>query len=299
MTPLAVVTGGTSGIGKQAARHLLESGWSVVVAARHPHDAAAELGAVPVPLDLASLQDVRGFRARLDAALPPGGRPPLRAVVANAGVQARDRTSRTQDDFELTFGVNHLGHVLLLEELKDLLAPPARVVVVSSGTHFGTLRKSLGYPAPRWEAPEALAHRPATQAARDATLREGQIAYATSKLANILYVRALTAPGRLPEGVLPAAYDPGLVPDTGLARDFPPLAQAVYRRVGGVLARVAPFATTPQATGRLLAHLAAGETPVPPGAYVERSRVIDPSPLAQDAAIAEELYAASLRLVQR
>ncbi len=287
----AIVTGANAGLGLETARALLARGWHVVLACRDPargRRAVADLGGGEVvPLDLASLEDVRAFPARLEAAAPP----PLRAVVANAGIQATDDGRRTEDGFELTFGVNHLGHFLLVELLRPLLTPPARIVMVSSGTHFGTVRQSLGY-RPRWRAPDELA-RPSADPRPGAS---GRTAYATSKLATIHHVHELAR--RLPAGVTANAFDPGLMPGTGLARDFPAPVRAVWDRVLPRLVPLLPFAATPRDSGQALAALAAGpEWEGVSGAYVEGRRAIRSSPASYDAAREAELWACSEVLV--
>ena len=94
-------------------------------------------------MDLASLRSVRAFVEDVrGAALPP-----LHAIVCNAGVQVVSGTERTEDGVEMTFGVNHLGHFALVQGLLDELAHPARIVVVSSGTHDPA--KHTGMPDPR------------------------------------------------------------------------------------------------------------------------------------------------------
>ncbi len=280
----AIVTGANGALGRETARALLARGWHVVLATRDPDrgaGAAAAIGGGEVlPLDLASLDDVRAFPARLDAA----SRPPLRALVANAGIQVTDDAHATRDGFELTFGVNHLGHFLLVELLRPRLAAPARIVMVSSGTHFGTLRQSLGY-RPRWRAPDELA-RPAARGRPGAA---GRTAYATSKLATIHHVHELAR--RLPGGITANAFDPGLMPGTGLARDFPAPVQAVWHRLLPRLVPLLPFAATPQDSGEALAALAADPAwDGVSGAYVEGGRAIRSSPASYDAAREAELW---------
>ena len=82
-------------------------------------------------LDLASLVSVRRFADRLGADAGP-----VDVLLNNAAVMAVDR-SRTQDGFEMHFGVNHLGHFALAGLLLPVLArsPGARVVNVSSIIH--------------------------------------------------------------------------------------------------------------------------------------------------------------------
>jgi NAD(P)-dependent dehydrogenase (short-subunit alcohol dehydrogenase family) len=138
---VAVVTGGTSGIGEETARVLAERGAHVVVTARDAargEETAAAIRAstgnahVEVePLELASLASVRACAERLLARHRA-----LHLLVNNAGVMACPQGT-TQDGFELQFGTNHLGHFLLTCLLAPALrrAAPSRVVSVSSRGH--------------------------------------------------------------------------------------------------------------------------------------------------------------------
>lgn len=301
--PTAVVTGATQGLGRHAAAAIARApGWNVVLAvrdvdrgrqeadviaaearaARPPSDAEGpEVGVVA--LDLASLDSVRAAAATIAA-----DHAPLDALVLNAGIQVRRADQETEDGLELTFGVNHLGHFLLAELLRPALAPTARIVAVSSGTHFGTFRKSGPYPAPRWRDPRELAR---------ADGSSGQVAYATSKLANVLFVEEAA---RRYAPVTANAYDPGLMPATGLARDYPPRLRALYSRLEPLLVRFLPGTARPAASGAELARLAidpayAGLT----GAYVEVDRPTEASALARDPERARELWLSSEELVRR
>jgi len=156
-----IVTGASAGLGRQCARALLatDPSWQVVLAVRDTTrgaEAAAQLGhpdrCTVLALDLASLASVRAFAGALRSA----GLPPLRAIVCNAGVQVVSDTERTDDGVEMTFGVNHLGHFALVQDLLDELASPARIVVVSSGTHDPA--KLTGMPSPSYSRAEALAY---------------------------------------------------------------------------------------------------------------------------------------------
>ena len=108
-----------------------------------------------MPLDLASLTSVRAFTRELGRRLDAGELPPLHALVCNAGVQAGAKKTFTTDGFETTFGVNHLGHFLLVNLLLPRLRPPARVVVVASGVHDPA--QKTGMPDAVWNDPAALA----------------------------------------------------------------------------------------------------------------------------------------------
>jgi len=106
----AVVTGGHGGIGRECTRTLRAAGVHVVVGARDVARAKRELGELVrtsvevLALDLASLASVRSFSESVGASA--SRRPPLHAVVCNAGVQIMGPPERTADGFEKTFGVN-------------------------------------------------------------------------------------------------------------------------------------------------------------------------------------------------
>ncbi len=116
-----------------------------------------------VELDLASLASVRAAADQLRSAWPR-----LDLLVNNAGVMEVPY-ERTEDGFELTFAINHLGHFALTGLLLPCLlaTPGSRVVTMSSQGHaegvmnFGDLQYDSGY-------------EPAT-------------AYFQSKLANLLF----------------------------------------------------------------------------------------------------------------
>jgi NAD(P)-dependent dehydrogenase (short-subunit alcohol dehydrogenase family) len=173
----AVVTGATSGIGVETARVLAEHGATVFLAGRDAgkaeHAAAlirATISAAAVhivQLDLASLASVHAAAEEIGSLCPR-----LDLLINNAGVMDAPY-QRTEDGFELTFAVNHLGHFALTGLLLDrlLAAPSARIVTVSSiahrqgAMHFDDLNFERGY--------------------------DGDQAYWQSKLANLLFTYEL------------------------------------------------------------------------------------------------------------
>lgn len=295
-----VITGATSGIGLATARLLAAApGVTVVVAARDPArgaQVATEVEGVALPLDLADLASILAFPDALDAAQLP----PLHALLANAGIQYTDRQHTTRDGFEATFGTNHLGHFLLIRLLLDRLArDDGRVTIVSSGTHKQQLRRNGGFPRPQWADARTLA---------TPSDGSGQVAYATSKLANAITAVEL---GRRIDALRPGAriavhgFDPGLVPATALARNYSPAGQRIYRALAPALATLIPFATTPQ---RAAAHLAATALDpsfardarpgaLPAGRWFEVTKDGAPSPQAQDPAVGAQLWRDSEALV--
>ncbi|MBF2073102.1 MAG: hypothetical protein IGS50_04970 [Synechococcales cyanobacterium C42_A2020_086] len=142
---------------------------------------------------------------------------PLRAIVCNAGIQIVSGTQCTADGFEMTFGVNHLGHFLLVNLLLPNLSDSSRIVFVSSNTHDPA--KQTGMPAPQYQAAESLAF-PSDN--RDGDGGDvGRVRYTTSKLCNVLCAYELSR--RLQKQRLKItvnAFNLGLMLNTKLIRDY-------------------------------------------------------------------------------
>uniref|UniRef100_A0A3P8SKN2 Retinol dehydrogenase 14b n=1 Tax=Amphiprion percula TaxID=161767 RepID=A0A3P8SKN2_AMPPE len=135
-----IVTGANSGIGKAVAGELLKVQARVIMACRDlrgAEEAAQEIkkqagpeqGEVVIKhLDLASLRSVRKFCDEIK-----DEESKIDVLINNAGVYHCPYT-KTEDGFEMQFGVNHLGHFLLTHLLLDVLktSAPSRIIVVSS-----------------------------------------------------------------------------------------------------------------------------------------------------------------------
>lgn len=139
---VCIVTGPTSGIGKETACGLARLGAHVVLACR---DAAkgsavreailADVGQASLEvraIDLADPDSIRAFAADFQAT-----RPRLDVLVNNAGVLAF-RRRLTPRGLESHFAVNVLGPFLLTQSLLPTLkaGAPSRVVNVGSATHL-------------------------------------------------------------------------------------------------------------------------------------------------------------------
>ena len=306
-----VITGGNTGLGFGCASAILNSPngtpWHIILACRDEGRAQAAvdqltsgLGVVgqveAMSLDLSSLASVRAFAAELKKRLSTGTIPPLHAVVCNAGVNPLNTKTVTADGFESTFGINHLGHFLLVNELLPALQSPGRVVVVASGVHDPA--QKAGVPAPAWNNPAALAHGElGPTAASDKAFASGQRRYSTSKLANVYFTYALA--DRLPSGITANAFDPGLMPGTALMREAPAALRFIFRHIPIALLRrlFSPNVHTAEESGDALARLVTDpELSATTGRYFEGRRQIRSSDESYDDERAVELWNASVTL---
>jgi retinol dehydrogenase-14 len=134
---IILITGGTSGIGKAAALELARRGAGVVFTYRDPAKGKITLEMIrretgnssvdTMELDLASLESIRRFAERFRKEYSR-----LDVLINNAGGYYGYRKS-TEEGFEYTFGVNHLGHFVLTNLLKEsLVSGKARIINVSS-----------------------------------------------------------------------------------------------------------------------------------------------------------------------
>lgn len=161
-----VVTGANGGLGEVVTRTLAAKGASVVMACRNTAKAQQIADGIDgdvsvAALDLGSLASVRDFAAQ------QGG---FDVLVNNAGVM-NIPMRRTVDGFEMQFGVNHLGHFALTGLLLDRIGD--RVVTVSSIAHKQTPKfwiDDLNY---------------------SDRFYQRNLAYAQSKLANLMFAREL------------------------------------------------------------------------------------------------------------
>ncbi|MGK2854239.1 MAG: SDR family NAD(P)-dependent oxidoreductase [Microbacteriaceae bacterium] len=291
----AIITGANAGLGLECARAILarDESWYVVLAVRdvtRGEAAVAELGSpdrcTVLACDLASLRSVRDFPATFAAA----DLPPLHAVIGNAGLQMVSGIQNTEDGVETTFGVNHLGHFALIDGLREQLVTPARIVMVASGTHDP--KKFTGMPHPRYTSAETLAHPQPGEPV------DGRRRYTTSKLCNVLYTYELDRRlGHGARGITVTAFDPGLMPASGLSRDYTPVQKVVWRTVSPLL-RLLPNVNSVATSGARLAALATdprydGVT----GEYFEGAKAIRSSTESYDAAKARDLWETSAQLV--
>lgn len=266
-----LITGGNSGIGLVAARELAKMGPEIVLACRDSAkttdaltliNTAADIPAVNLPVDLASLQSVRDLAERF-----LGSYDRLDVLINNAGTFPTKQTL-TEDGFEMQMGVNHLAHFLLTHLLLHCLeaSAPARVVTVTS-----TLHKKAGLDFDTFKGFEKYS---------------AQTAYNQSKLANVLFAVELAE--RLEgTGVTSNVLHPGAVA-TDIIRDLPWL---VRKLIG--LAFISP-----EKGARTTIMLASDESLSQiTGKYYDQCEPAECSPLAEDVELRRELWQVSAEAV--
>ncbi len=139
-TPVAVVTGGSRGIGRAIALRFAREGYRIIISYRTRESHALETveealrlgapGAVALHLDLESPESVEEFAREVEARCPS-----VNVLVNNAGViQTRGIAETSLEEWERTFRVNVTGAFLVTQKLLPLLerAEWASIVNISS-----------------------------------------------------------------------------------------------------------------------------------------------------------------------
>ncbi|MBI3202786.1 MAG: SDR family oxidoreductase [Myxococcales bacterium] len=261
-----VVTGANTGIGKETVRGLAARGGRVVLCCRSREKTLPVIDELRsqtgndalsfVPLDLEELASVRRAAQQLLEEAPA-----IHVLINNAGL-ARAH-GLTQDGFERTFGVNHLGHFLLTRLLLPRIeaSGPARIVNVSSHSHYRA--KRIDFDRLR-------------QPTRTFT---GMPEYEASKLCNVLFTQELA---RRLEGkpVTTYALHPGVI------------ASDIWRNVpwpAGSIAKL--FMKTNEEGAATSLYCATSEAVAAhSGRYYADCREKAPNRAANDVALARELW---------
>jgi len=193
---ICMVTGATSGIGKETARALAQGGGTVILVGRNREKSEATIdrikqqtGNPAVEYILADLSSQAAIRQLAETFKRQHER--LDVLVNNAGAFFL-WCQESMDGIEMTFALNHLGYFLLTNLLLDTMkaSAPARIINVSSGSHEG---ETINF-----------------DHLQGKRMYSGFRAYGQSKLANILFTYELAR--RLEgTGVTVNALHPGFV----------------------------------------------------------------------------------------
>lgn len=277
---IILVTGATEGIGKAAATEFAQRGASVTLVGRNKEKTervVAELRTATgntqldyLLCDLSRMADVKHMGEAFKA-----GHDRLDVLVNNAGSTFK-KPVLGPDGYELTFALNHLAYFQLTTTLLDLIrtTPGARVVSTSSSMQA---RGKLDL-----------------QKTPTSVKGSGPNAYAASKLANILFTKALQLK-LVGTTAVANCFEPGMVRTQfgGFGSDQGFLLNIVY-------ALAKPFSVTPEQGADSLIWLATSpEAASLKGEYVSKRRAATPSKQALDSTQAEALWMLSEQLCAR
>lgn len=221
---VCMITGASSGLGFETSKKMAALGYEVILACRNDSKAKLAISKIKrdlpdarliyMNLDLSSFRSIEKFCGNFHLS----GKK-LNVLINNAAWMDNGGASTpsfTEDKFEMTFGVNHLGHFLLTTLLLDVLQSTgkfdleARVVIISSDV----------------QNPTGVCGRHGKRAHLDIDdiqllktgAYNGKLAYKNSKLANVLFAYELNR--RLDgTGVTCNVLNPGFIPSTNVFRN--------------------------------------------------------------------------------
>jgi len=272
---VVLITGANTGIGFFTALELARQGAHIVMACRTEARANAARDQIrlatgnhrveTVALDLGDFQSIQACADRLLARDLP-----IHCLINNAGMAGA--RGITASGFELAFGTNHMGHFALTQALLPRIqeSAPARIVTVASRAHryVNHLRfEDLTVRTRSW-----------------LTIRE----YAVSKLANILFSQEL---GRRLQGsgVNTYALHPGVI------------ASEIWRHAPQFIVKLrARSMITPEEGAKTTLYCASSNAVADQtGLYYDQCQVRQPSALASNQTLAEELWRYSERALPK
>jgi len=279
-----LVTGATSGIGKEIASGLVNLGATVVIVGRNREKCKSVLeelraqfnlgnGKVNISYLVADLSSQASIRQLAKEYVNSHQR--LDILVNNAGVFLAKRTT-TIDGLEYTYAVNHLAPFLLTTLLIDMIkaSSPSRIITTSS-----------------------VAHRGARIDFDDIEFKKrsynGFTAYGQSKLANILFTKELAR--RLGEsesasgsgsGVTANCFHPGAV-RTSLVQDNPWYYRLIWTVAGSF------FLSPEKGADTALFLASSSDVHGITGGYFVKRKQVKPSNAADDEEAAVRLWKSS------
>ncbi|HLO43190.1 MAG TPA: SDR family oxidoreductase [Leadbetterella sp.] len=271
---IAIITGGTSGIGKATAEKLVTFGTTVVFLARDVQK--AELvkkdilktfpnGRIDIfEGDLKDLKSIKTAGEALKAKYPI-----IDILINNAG-GVFSEFERTVDGFEVGFQVNHLGHFLLTQILLEnlLKSPDSRIINLSSEAHrigkFSVSNLNAEKKFSTWKQ------------------------YGATKLMNILFTKAL-ANKYGEQGLMSFAVHPGVVKsgfganNSGFLKYFNKM----------------PFLITPEKGAETSIYLATqSKEKLSNGGYYKRCQISYSSLESQDVVSQNQLWDISMKMIK-
>jgi NAD(P)-dependent dehydrogenase (short-subunit alcohol dehydrogenase family) len=275
-----LVTGATSGVGRETALALGRLGARMLVHGRDRERGAAvveRLRAAGSPdpaffrADFLSLDDVRDLADEVADRVST-----LDVLVNNAGAQF-PQGGLTQEGIERTFAVNHLAPFLLTNRLLGVVPPDGRIVTVSSETHRRPDRLDL-------------------EEVRTVAGYDGFAAYSRSKLANVLFTVELAR--RLDDRTANCCH-PGFVPRSALWRESALPLRALMTVLGHVPSWLTGRGVASPAQGAETSVYLAASPAVADvtGRYFVDCEPVEPAPLVREADAQRDLWEFSAEVV--
>ena len=270
---IAIVTGANSGMGLATVEALSDKGATVIMLCRSEErgrKAIAKLTETKerdldmILCDLGDYASIRNFAARVKEKYPR-----IDILVNNAGFISLDR-QETKEGVERQFGINHLGHFLLTNQLLDMMRPGSRIVNVASGAHkVGKIHFD------------------------DINLKRHFnviTAYSQSKLANVLFTRELARRLKRRRITVNCCHPGAVATNIGIDRET-----GFGKTVTGLLK---PFFLTPAEGARTAIYLAVSdEVRHITGGYFYRCRIAKSSKRSKSRKLAGRLFELSEKMV--
>ena len=280
MTAVAVVTGASSGIGKETAKALAAQGWRVIGIGRDVQRSAAaqaEINAVSrsgevvfLRADLSLMADAARVAKEIAEHTDR-----VDILVNNAGGMAKTQVI-TAEGFDENFASNHLGPFLLTARLLPLLrhaaqsAPKGSVRILNTSSDASEMVPGLP-----WDDLQLLKN-----------FDSGR-SYCDVKLANVMFARGL-AKRLAADGIIAHAMHPGFV-DSNFINNAPESSKAHMLTLKGL---------TPAEGADTLVWLATSvEGGQSSGGYFHQRKPRPPNPFAEDDAAVERLWRESEELL--
>lgn len=274
-----LITGGTDGIGKAAVVEFAQRGARITIVGRNKDKTEQVIKEICsttqnnqidyMLCDLSCLAEVKRMALHVKS-----NHDRLDLLINNAGATFK-KTVLGHDGYELTFTLNHLSHFLLTTTLLDLIRDTSDARVISTSSSMQA-RGKIDINNVAFNIHQS-----------------GPAAYATSKLANVLFTKELQ--NRL-KGTSAVAncFEPGMVKTQfgGFGSDQGILLNLIY-------ALAKPFAITPEKGADSLVWLAtAPEAGQLKGQYVSKRKPIQPSQQARDESLAYSFWQLSEHLCE-
>ncbi len=273
---IALVTGASSGMGRETALALSKKGIFVVMLCRNLKRGKAAMEyikekahCVNVDLmlcDLGDISDIYRFCEDFKKKYTH-----LDILINNAGVLNFNR-QETKDGLEMHFGVCHIGHFLLTNLLLDGMSENARIVMVSSvahkvgKVHFDDLGLKNGYSVAK--------------------------AYSQAKLCNLLFSKELTKRLENTNITINCVHPGAVITNIGARRREGMTNINWIRKTAGAI--LAPFVKTPEKGAATAIYVATSkECENMKGMYFANCKLAKPSVKTKDEKLAQKLWMVS------